>query len=79
MRPQYSLVVVAGLCLAGCAADQMRQDAALVTYTEEREMCADRSATRNAYFGDLHIHFRSHRMAGRQEVYPLRNYKHPSA
>ena len=56
MRPQYSLVVVAGLCLAGCAADQMRQDAVLVTYTEEREMCADRSATRNAYFGDLHIH-----------------------
>lgn len=30
--------------------------AALVTYTETREMCSDRSATRNAYFGDLHIH-----------------------
>ena len=28
----------------------------LVTYTEDREACADRSATRNAYFGDLHIH-----------------------
>lgn len=28
----------------------------LVTYTESREPCADRSATRNAYFGDLHIH-----------------------
>jgi hypothetical protein len=28
----------------------------LVNYTEDREVCADRSATRNAYFGDLHIH-----------------------
>ena len=28
----------------------------LVTYTEKREACAERSATRNAYFGDLHIH-----------------------
>ncbi len=28
----------------------------LVTYTEEREVCLDRSPTRNAYFGDLHIH-----------------------
>ncbi|MBT7449633.1 MAG: DUF3604 domain-containing protein, partial [Rhodospirillaceae bacterium] len=27
-----------------------------VTYTENREMCDDRTATRNAYFGDLHIH-----------------------
>jgi hypothetical protein len=28
----------------------------LVTYSELREVCASRSATRNAYFGDLHIH-----------------------
>jgi hypothetical protein len=28
----------------------------LVTYTEDREICANRSATGNAYFGDLHIH-----------------------
>lgn len=28
----------------------------LVTYTEEREACKHRSATRNAFFGDLHIH-----------------------
>lgn len=55
-----------GLLLAGC----MNQDAdsestlgslrstpeSLVTYTEDREVCTDRSATRNAYFGDLHIH-----------------------
>lgn len=27
-----------------------------VTYTEEREACTHRSETRNAYFGDLHIH-----------------------
>ena len=25
-------------------------------YSEDREACEDRSATRNAYFGDLHIH-----------------------
>lgn len=28
----------------------------LVTYSEVRESCSSRSATRNAYFGDLHIH-----------------------
>jgi len=28
----------------------------LVDYTEEREPCDNRSPTRNAYFGDLHIH-----------------------
>ena len=30
--------------------------AAGVTYTEERSPCADRSATRMALFGDLHVH-----------------------
>ena len=30
--------------------------ASLVTYTEDREVCIDRNASRNAYFGDLHIH-----------------------
>ena len=32
------------------------QSASLVTYTEDREVCSDRNASRNAYFGDLHIH-----------------------
>jgi len=32
------------------------ETAELVTYTEERERCRERSATRNAYFGDLHVH-----------------------
>lgn len=27
-----------------------------VTYTERREVCANRTATRRAYFGDLHVH-----------------------
>ena len=27
-----------------------------VTYSEEREACADRNALRNPYFGDLHVH-----------------------
>lgn len=35
---------------------QMTQGTALVTYTEEREVCLDRNPSRNAYFGDLHIH-----------------------
>ncbi len=43
--------------LAACAGGHSDSSSPrLVTYTEEREMCADRSATRNAYFGDLHIH-----------------------
>jgi hypothetical protein len=50
------------LFVAGCGSlePSLTRDnasiAALVNYTETREMCRDRSATRNAYFGDLHIH-----------------------
>ena len=66
-----SLVLPALAVLAcGCAEQAMRADsmsarreaayagaaASLVTYTEVREVCADRNAHRNAYFGDLHIH-----------------------
>lgn len=36
--------------------DTNRRDGSLVTYSEERAPCAVQSATRNAYFGDLHIH-----------------------
>ena len=35
---------------------QAQPGASLVTYTEDREVCVDRNANRNAYFGDLHIH-----------------------
>ena len=38
------------------APDAPPRDAPLVTMTEEREPCADRSPLRNAYFGDLHVH-----------------------
>ncbi len=40
----------------GMGADAEPPDASLVSYTEDREACIDRSASRNAYFGDLHIH-----------------------
>lgn len=56
MRTHMKIMIVFGLCLTGCASDQSQLSSQLVTYTEEREVCADRSATRNAYFGDLHIH-----------------------
>jgi hypothetical protein len=51
-----SRVIPFAFLIAGCATVQTDSTTVLVTYTEEREMCADRSATRNAYFGDLHIH-----------------------
>lgn len=38
------------------AGEPAADDGAVVNYTEDREACSDRSATRNAYFGDLHIH-----------------------
>lgn len=55
-----------GFLVAGCAGqplgpkvtanqDQQRLEN-LVTYTEDRAICADRNPSRNAYFGDLHIH-----------------------
>lgn len=53
--------VATGWCDSLPAADQRESNSpalskALVTYTEVRDPCTDRSATRNAYFGDLHIH-----------------------
>ena len=45
------------LALPACTPEQPPAAAAeLVRYTETRQQCAERSATRNAYFGDLHIH-----------------------
>ncbi|MDE0243756.1 MAG: DUF3604 domain-containing protein [Gammaproteobacteria bacterium] len=44
--------------VCGCA-QQVGQESPgdnLVRYTEDREVCIDRNAHRNAYFGDLHIH-----------------------
>lgn len=54
-------VPLVGICdaqIAGSAtaSTNLAPAETLVTYTEDREACADRSATRNAYFGDLHIH-----------------------
>ncbi|NND37801.1 MAG: DUF3604 domain-containing protein [Gammaproteobacteria bacterium] len=52
-----SVTITAALTLAACApGDPAAVSAELVRYTEKREICDERSATRNAYFGDLHIH-----------------------
>jgi hypothetical protein len=56
---QYLPLLLAAVCsqTAFSVAEAEPESAGnLVTYTEDREACADRSATRNAYFGDLHIH-----------------------
>lgn len=52
---------LAGLCNTAIAAASREPESAaladgLVSYTERREPCSERSASRNAYFGDLHIH-----------------------
>ncbi len=48
------------LCLAGCAQPVSLPETPalkrLVTYTEEREPCADYTPLRQALFGDLHVH-----------------------
>ena len=54
-----ALPLVSMVMLAACAAPgdaPVKTTATLVSYTEEREPCAIRSDTRNAYFGDLHVH-----------------------
>lgn len=55
----WALACVGVTVLFGCATSQDAPPASepvLVNYTEARAPCANRSATRNAYFGDLHIH-----------------------
>ena len=50
---------VMSLLLTACtqpAEDDDQTAARLVTYTEEREPCADYQETRSALFGDLHVH-----------------------
>ena len=49
--PQYLIVASACLCL-----NALPVIADALTYTEQREPCAERSDTRRAFFGDLHIH-----------------------
>lgn len=44
------------MMLVACTETEPPTAAKLVSYSEDREACSNRSATRNAYFGDLHIH-----------------------
>jgi hypothetical protein len=60
-RTPYLLALAVVAALLTCNEDQTPTTVAnnaLVTYTEEREPCADRNAHRNLYFGDLHTHTR---------------------
>ena len=62
----HSALLLVVFLVPGCTQQAMRAestwlnpaplDAILVKYTEDREVCIDRNAHRNAYFGDLHIH-----------------------
>ncbi len=66
MRPKFLTSLMIAFIISGCAAQDSGSNAPalisfsqvqdLVTYTEGREVCLDRNANRNAYFGDLHIH-----------------------
>ena len=59
MMPCKPLVLsILAFLICSCAQQQSQEPAgaSLVTYTEDREVCVDRNANRNAYFGDLHIH-----------------------
>lgn len=59
MGQRITATVFSALMISGCASTQTTQApdlSALVRYTEDREICADRNPYRNAYFGDLHIH-----------------------
>jgi hypothetical protein len=44
--------------LWGCTDDEPKQPLDHVTYTEQRQQCADRNPYRNLYFGDTHVHTR---------------------
>ncbi|GAB5459134.1 MAG: DUF3604 domain-containing protein [Henriciella sp.] len=65
MKPIYVVWLTCAIAICGCSAQDAVSEKVstkggpvneLVNYTEDREICVDRSATRNAYFGDLHIH-----------------------
>ncbi len=58
MPRKWTVAILGTIVLSGCAgqAPPTKTGDALVRYTEERAVCTDRNPTRNAYFGDLHIH-----------------------
>jgi hypothetical protein len=66
MRFIPATTIAIAFALSGCASanldtsstvsDQWTNPNAMVRYTEDRAICADRNPHRNAYFGDLHIH-----------------------
>lgn len=52
-RRLFVPLMLGATCVTGVSAGVEKP---LVSYTEQREPCSVRSATRNAFFGDLHIH-----------------------
>ena len=60
LKFRLAVMSIGAFVLAGCLSDGTpvvppAGPDELVTYTETREPCDERSASRNAYFGDLHI------------------------
>ena len=57
MNPAHHIALLCLPVALGAASTTVSAaDSDLVAYTEQREPCDFRSPTRNAYFGDLHIH-----------------------
>jgi Protein of unknown function (DUF3604) len=60
-RIRCLLSLTALAVLLACGEDDRKtgqENSSLVTYTEQREACAERNKYRNLYFGDLHVHTR---------------------
>ena len=51
-----AVVTLATACVPSDRGDPEETDLRIVVYTEEREPCKHYTATRQALFGDLHVH-----------------------